>query len=221
MDTGKSEPRTSEEPTVEPAGPDVLSVIDPRHRSRFSDIAEAIDLVCDEHLAPLAEEYRATCLLLAATCCQDGTPVVEGRAKPESWAAGILWTIGSINFLNDPSFPPNMTLKEVAAAFRVSAATVEAKARDLRDGLDIRQFDPRWTLPTLAERNPMMWIVENAAGRVVDVRTLPVAAQEALAEAGMIPFAYDEVFDEQESIESMMGGASDLFGYADSEGFDG
>ncbi|MEN0110294.1 MAG: DUF6398 domain-containing protein [Planctomycetota bacterium] len=176
----------------------LLEQIETPFRDRFSAILEPIDLVCDEHLGALAEEYRATCQLLAAACCQEGTPVVEGHARAESWAAGILWTVGWVNFLSDAQSEPHLSAKQAAAAFGVSVATMEAKCRDIRRGLDVRPCDMRWTLPTLARANPLIWLIESPTA-AVDARTLPLEAQQALVEARLIPFVvedYDETVDE-------------------------
>ena len=146
--------------------------VKPDHQARFSAIVGCIVAVCAKYLAPLGDEYAALGQLLAALCCQEGSPVVEGRAKPESWAAGILWTIGSVNFLSDRSFQPTMTGKELAAACGVSEATMQARCRDIRDGLDIQQLDPRWTLPSRIGDNPMTWMFETN-GIILDFRDAP------------------------------------------------
>ena len=161
--------------------------VKPDHQPRFSAIVGCIDAVCAKCLAPLADEYAALGQLLAALCCQEGSPVVEGRAKPESWAAGILWTIGSVNFLNDRSFEPTMTGKELAAACGVSEATMQARCRDIRDGLDIQQLDPRWTLPSRIGDNPMTWMFETN-GIILDFRDAPRDVQAEAYEAGLIPY---------------------------------
>jgi Domain of unknown function (DUF6398) len=40
--------------------------------------------------------------------------------QPRTWACGgIVYVLGRINFLADPSFPPHMTTAELCAAFQV------------------------------------------------------------------------------------------------------
>lgn len=186
-----SDPIAENPAFIDPNLDTLLDHVDRDHQQRFLDIVELIDPFCDEHLAPLEEEYRAMCQLMAANCCQPGTPIVEGRAKPESWAAGIVWTIGWVNFLSDPTFPPVAQVKDISAAFGVSDATVQAKSRDLRNGFDITGLDPDWTLPPLAKRNPLLWLIESAS-RTVDARTLSVEAQQVLVDEGLIPFVVDD-----------------------------
>lgn len=176
----------------------LLEDLDPLYRERFLTITECIDRVCDEHLGDFADEYRATCQLMAATCCQEGTPIVEGRAKAESWAAGILWTVGWVNFLDDRSSTPHLTAKQAAAAFGVSVATLEAKSRDLRYGLGVEPHDGRWTLPTLARSNPLIWLLETTSN-TVDARTLPTETQQVLVEVGLIPFVVEDYEAEEDT----------------------
>jgi hypothetical protein len=166
----------------------VLQSVAPEYRQRLEEIIELTDVVCINHLAPLAREYETYCHLLAACCCQKGSPVVERRGKPAGWAAGILWTLGMVNFLDDKSFEPVMNSKQMAAAFGVSVATMQAKSREIREGLDIRIFDPEWTLPSLYDKNPLAWIVETKDGLLVDVRQLPREQQQLAFERGMIPY---------------------------------
>ena len=161
----------------------VLESVEPEYRQRLEEIVELIDVVCLNHLAPLEREYETYCHLLAACCCQKGSPVVERRGKPAGWAAGILWTLGMANFLGDKSLEPVMSGQQVADAFGVSVATMQAKSREIREGLDIRQFDPEWTLPSLYDKNPLAWIVETKDGLLVDVRHLPREQQQLACRA--------------------------------------
>jgi hypothetical protein len=92
-----------------------------------------------------------------------------------------------VNFLDDKSFEPVMSGKQVAAAFGVSVATMQAKSREIRQGLDIRQFDPEWTLPSLYGKNPLAWMVETKDGLLLDIRRLPREKQMLAFERGIIP----------------------------------
>lgn len=169
----------------------ILREVKPPYRDRYQSIVAQIEKVCLGHCEPLDHEYLATSMLLAATCCQKGTPVVEGRAKAESWAAGILWTVGMINFLDDKSSEPHLSSAAAAKAFGVSQATLQAKCREVREGLDIRSLDPRYTLPSMLIHNPLIWMLETEEGFVVDARDLPMEVQQAAFEEGLIPFVVD------------------------------
>jgi len=96
--------------------------------------------------------------------------------------------LGFVNFLSDPSFPPVKTMEEVAAGFGVSASGMHAKSRQIREMLDLMQFEPDWTLPSLLDRNPLVWMLPTRSGVIVDVRMLPRAEQVRAFEAGLIPY---------------------------------
>ncbi len=177
----------------------ILEAIEPAYRQRLEQIVALTDVVCLNHLQPSEREYKAYCHVLAACCCQPGSPVVEGRGKPESWAAGILWTLGMVNFLDDKSFEPVMSGKQVARAFGVSVATMQAKSREIREGLDIRQCDPEWTLPSVLDKNPLAWIVETEDGLLLDIRHLPREQQQIAFDRGMIPYVPTGAEDDEDS----------------------
>ena len=98
---------------------------------------------------------------------------------------GILYVLGRINFLGDPSFPPHITTLELCAAFQVGESTVHAQARAIENALGVESFDPRWTLPSLAEGNPLLWMAE-VNGLLVDLRDMPREVQEIAFEDGLI-----------------------------------
>ena len=162
--------------------------LDPKHRERFKAITELNDTFCLDHLQPLHAEYLIACQGLVAACCQDGSPVVEGKAKAQTWAAAIVYTIGWVNFLSDPGLDPTLTSKQVASAFGISVGTMQSRSMEIREGLDIGHLDPTWTLPSMLIHNPYVWLLENEDGVVVDIRHLPREEQQAAFDQGAIPF---------------------------------
>jgi hypothetical protein len=166
----------------------VLGMVKPAHRARFLAIVEHTDAYCMNHLEPLHREYETLCHVMAAALCRKGSPVVEGKGGAEGWAAAIVAALGFVNFLSDREFPPVKTMEEVAAGFGVSASGMHAKSRQIRKMLDLTQFDPDWTLPSLLDRNPLVWMMETTSGLVVDIRGLPRAEQVRAFEAGLIPY---------------------------------
>lgn len=151
-------------------------------RERYAELIEIINSFCDSHLN---DDYKEVCCRMAADVCQDGSPILSGQAK--SWAAGIIWTAGRVNFLSDPSFEPSMTQTEFAKAIGVSVATISAKSRDIWDGLDLMQFDPEYTIASRMDRNPLIWMME-VDGFIVDLRSAPREVQEIAFEQGLIPY---------------------------------
>jgi hypothetical protein len=149
----------------------------------YEKIVGLTDDVCDRHLNP---EYRALARAMTGALCRERpSPLASGQ--PQTWACGIVYVLGRINFLGDPSVSPHMNTKELCAAFGVGESTVHAKARAIEKALETQPFDPRWTLPSLAEKNPLMWMAE-VNGLLVDLRDMPREVQEIAFEDGLIPY---------------------------------
>ena len=74
-----------------------------------------------------------------------------------------------------------------ASYFGLSTSTMQAKSKQIRDLLDMYQFDPEWTLPSMVDENPLIWMVE-VNGFIMDVRNAPRAIQEEALHKGLIPY---------------------------------
>jgi hypothetical protein len=140
------------------------------------------DAFCDAHLNA---EYKGLCREMAVAVCQKGSPVLKG--KTEGWAAGIVYALGRVNFLDDPSQTPHMKSMEIAEGFGVSMATMQAKAKVIREGLNLMPFHPDWSLPSRMDDNPLAWMLE-VNGFLMDIRMAPREAQVAAYERGLIPY---------------------------------
>ena len=82
------------------------------------------------------------CRKLAGTLARKRpSPLLSG--KPETWACGIVRTIGWVNFLDDRSQQPHMKLTAIDKAFGVAESTGQGKSKAIRTMLKIRSFDPR------------------------------------------------------------------------------
>ena len=149
----------------------------------FNAIVALTDAFCRAHLdedyAQLARQATA------ALCRQRPSPLATGNLK--TWAGGIVYALGSVNFLFDKSQTPSMSAAELCAAFGVSPSTGSAKAKAVREALDMRQMEPQWYRPSKMEDNPMAWMIM-VNGYVVDVRSMPRDIQEAAYEKGLIPY---------------------------------
>jgi hypothetical protein len=80
-----------------------------------------------------------------------------------------------------------MTAADIAKGLGVSMATMQAKARVIREGLDLIPFDPDWCLPSNLETNPLVWMLE-VNGFVMDIRHAPREAQVVAYQKGLIPW---------------------------------
>jgi len=149
----------------------------------YEAIIRQTDAVCDKHLD---SEYKILARAMAAVLCRKRqSPLRSGQ--PKSWACGIVYVLGRVNFLDDPSSSPHMKTTELAAVFGVSEATIHAKARVIENSLGVNALDPRWTTPTRIEHNPLTWMAK-VGGFIVDLRTEPRDVQEQAYDAGLISF---------------------------------
>lgn len=151
-------------------------------RERLAEIVDLTDDFCDNHLN---DEYKEICRKMAAAFCQANSAVARG--KPASWACGIVYSAGWVNFLTDPNNSPHMRTEEIAKGFGVSMATIQAKSRVVRDALDLIALQPEFSLPSMAEENPLVWMAE-INGLAVDLRHAPRVWQEKAFRQGMIPY---------------------------------
>ena len=149
----------------------------------YEKIVGLTDDVCDRYLN---SEYRdLSRALTGALCRKRPSPVASGQ--PRTWACGIVYVLGRSNFLGDSSFSPHMTTAELCAAFEVGESTVHAKARIIEKMIGARPFNLQWTLPSLVEKNPLVWMAE-VNGLLVDLRDMPREIQEIAFEDGLIPY---------------------------------
>ena len=150
----------------------------------YDAVTALTDAVCAAHLS---NEYRDLArAMTAALCRKRPSPLASGQ--PRTWACGIVYELGQLNFLSDPSFPPIMTTKELCAAFGVGVSTAQAKAVVIRTALGTNnRRDPAWMLPSLVAESPLVWMAE-VNGFLVDLRTMPREVQEIAFEKGIIPY---------------------------------
>ena len=149
----------------------------------LSLIVTMIDEFCRDHLN---EEYSALCRKLAEKLARKRpSPLLSG--KPTAWAAGIVRTIGMVNFLGDKSQTPHMKMTDIDKAFGVGESTASAKSSAIRNLLRISHLDFEWMLPSRMETNPLVWML-NVNGLIMDIRDAPREAQEVAFEKGLIPF---------------------------------
>jgi len=146
-------------------------------------LAKMTDSFCRQYLN---EEYAQLCRKLAETLARKRpSPLFSGRL--ETWASGIVRTIGWVNFLHDPSQTPHMTLSSIDEAFGISESTGAAKLKAIRTMLRIHQFDHKWSLPSKMDENPRAWLLE-VNGLIMDIRHAPRELQEAAFAKGLIPY---------------------------------
>jgi hypothetical protein len=149
----------------------------------YAAIVASIDAVCEQYLN--GEYAQLSRQLAAALSRKRPSPIVRGKA--EIWACGIVYALGTVNFLFDKSQEPYMRADELCAAFGVSQSSGSNKAKLIRDMFGMFRLDPYWCLPSKVDDNPMIWLLE-VNGLLVDVRHMPREVQEIAYEKGLIPY---------------------------------
>jgi hypothetical protein len=152
-------------------------------QATYDTITGLTDAFCQDHLN---DEYLELARDMAAALCRKRpSPVSSGQ--PRTWACGIIYALGQINFLSDKSFEPHMSMADVCAGFGVGQSTASAKAQAISRAVDAHRLNPKWSLPSLLEQNPLVWMAE-VNGLLVDLRDMPREVQEIAFEKGMIPW---------------------------------
>lgn len=142
-----------------------------------------IDEFCRNHLN---DEYAVLCRKLAEKLARKRpSPLLSG--KPNTWACGIVRTIGMLNFLSDRSQEPSMKMSEIDKAFGVGESTASGKSVAIRRMLKLHRFDHEWMLPSRVDDNPLVWLL-NVNGFMMDIRDAPREAQAVAFERGLIPY---------------------------------
>jgi hypothetical protein len=159
-------------------------------KPRYDEIVAAMDAFCKEHLNA---EYAQVCRQMAATLARKRpSPLLGGKLK--TWAAAIVHTVGSVNYLFDKTQTPHMRADALAELFGLSKSTVANKSREIKDILDINIFDSNWTLPSRLDDSPVAWLI-SVNGLIVDARSLPRPIQEEAYHKGLIPYLPGSVED--------------------------
>jgi len=150
-------------------------------------VAEDIIQITDEVCAKLLDAEYADLArhAIAKLARKRPSPLLSGRRG--TWAAAVVYALGQVNFLFDPSGEPHLTADELSAAFGTAKSTMSSKAKQVRDLLKMNQFTAEFLRADVLAENPMIWFVE-VDGLVMDSRSLPIDYQVAAFGRGYIPY---------------------------------
>jgi hypothetical protein len=151
-------------------------------RPTVTAIIAATDAVCERHLDG---EYGELCRRLVGRLASE-RPSSLARGESGIWAAGVVYTVGSVNFLFDRAQVPHMRADELAAGLGVVKSTMANKAARIRKILDLSWFEPELMRRSMLEQHPLTWLVE-VNGILVDARWLPAELQDEARRLGLIP----------------------------------
>jgi len=180
-------PRLPDKPVVPAKTPKPKPIPRPQLRNEKDEalgvIIGLINQFCKKHLN---DEYAVLCRKLAEKLARKRpSPILSG--SPNTWASGIVRTVGWVNFLHDKSQTPYMRLSDIDHVFGISESSGAAKLAAIRKMLKIYQLDPNWSLPSRLADNPMVWMIE-VNGIMIDVRHAPREIQEIAFSKGVIPY---------------------------------
>ncbi len=152
-------------------------------QKKYDEITTLTDRVCDEHLdAEYAELARK---LTAKLARKRPSPLKSGRAN--SWACGIVYALGQMNFLFDKSQDPYIPAAELGALFGVASSTGSNKAKAVRDAVKMSHFDAEWMLASRIDESPIPWMI-SVNGLILNARHVPFHIQLEAYQKGLIPY---------------------------------
>lgn len=152
-------------------------------RPYYEAIISLTNSFCEKHLN---EEYAVLCRQLAAALARK-RPSPLAKGKPEVWACGIVYALGSVNFLFDKTQTPHMSAEKLCELFGVNKSTAANKAKQIRNMFGMIQMDPNWCLPSRIPDNLLAWLI-SVDGYPVDARYAPRPIQEIAYRKGLIPY---------------------------------
>jgi hypothetical protein len=124
----------------------------------------------------LDDDYSQLCQKLILKLGRKREVPFKG-GKIEIWAAAVVYTIGSINFLFDKSFEPYVTAEEICNYFGTKKSTVSNKARQIKDMFKMGYFDSDFSTQNMKENNPFNDLVM-VNGIMVHLSSIPEDLQE-------------------------------------------
>jgi hypothetical protein len=151
-------------------------------RTVFEQVAGIADAFCREHLD---DEYAQLSVTLTAKLARKRpSPLLRGDRR--IWASAVIYALGRVNFLSDPSQTPHLASEQLARLLGVKQATMAAKGRVVMDLFGLDHFDTEFCLPSRLASHPTAWLI-TIDGLLYDARTLPIEIQAELARRGLIP----------------------------------
>ncbi len=123
-------------------------------QQRIDELISMTDKFCNEHIDA---EYAALCKLMIEKLGRKRNvkPLATGRLN--IWAASVVYTIATNNFLFDKSFKPYIPSSEIHDYFVTKQSTVSAKSAQIRQLLKMSpRFDLEFSTQHSLEHNPFL-----------------------------------------------------------------
>lgn len=120
-------------------------------KTREDEIARMVTEFCKEKINA---EYASLCEKMVRKLGRKRSNPLE-RGRLEIWAAAVVYTVATMNFLFDKSFEPYLPLSEIHDHFGTSSSTVAQKAAQIRTTLKLRRYwDPDFSTASMQSSNP-------------------------------------------------------------------
>lgn len=100
--------------------------------------------------------------------------------------SAVIYALGRVNFLSDPSQTPHLATEHLARLLGVKQATMAAKGRAVMDLFGLDRFDTEFCLPSRLASHTTAWLI-TIDGLLYDSRALPTQIQAELAHRGLVP----------------------------------
>ncbi len=152
-------------------------------RPYADQVVAVTNAVCREHLDI---EYADLCLRVVGKLARKRPPP-QLRGDVGIWAAGVVYAVGQLNFIFDPTQTPNATADQLSGWLGVKKTTMANKARSIRDTLKLSHSDSEFMRRDLVDDSPLTWLLE-VDGMLVDIRHAPARLQAMAFERGLIPY---------------------------------
>ena len=151
-------------------------------RARVEEICALTDEFCAAHLD---DEYAALCRKAVAKLARK-RPSPLARGAPRNWAGGVIYAVGSVNFLFDRTQTPHLSGDDVSRLTGIPKSTLANKAKVVRDTLNLGVVDREFSRRELLESSLLPWLIQ-VNGIIVDARTMPPEIQAEARQRGLIP----------------------------------
>ena len=151
-------------------------------RPLVEEITGFTDAFCAEHLDA---EYGELCRRVVAKLARKRpSPLLRG--DPRIWAGGVVYAVGSVNFLFDRSQKPHLSGDDLSRLTGIPKSTLGNRAKVIRDALKINQLSTEFWRRELIESSALPWMIM-VNGLIVDARVMPPEIQAEARRRGLIP----------------------------------
>jgi hypothetical protein len=151
-------------------------------RRQAEEILSLTDAFCAQHLDG---EYGDLCRRMVTKLARK-RPSPLARGDLRIWAGGVIYAVGTVNFLFDRTQRPHLAADQLSALIGIPKSTLSNKARLIRDALKIGPLDIEFCRREILESHPMAWMI-SVNGFLVDARTMPPEIQAEARRRGLIP----------------------------------